>query len=116
MNALRAESALDENINIEEKTPAGVAACGKQSAQPNQQKPPSKGKRKCSGRGGKKNSKQGKKPGKKSGGGTNQDKEETRTCYHCGEGGHLKPNCPHRDDSSGDGDVGSGSATSEQKR
>ncbi|KAK1939392.1 hypothetical protein P3T76_008776 [Phytophthora citrophthora] len=35
MNALRAESALDEKIGAEEQKPAGVAACGKQSKQQN---------------------------------------------------------------------------------
>ncbi|EEY59684.1 uncharacterized protein PITG_12273 [Phytophthora infestans T30-4] len=87
MNALRAESALDEKINIEEQTSVDVAACGKRSTQLNHQKPPGKGKRKRSGREGKESSKQGNKPGKKAGGGTNQDKQNTRTCYHCGKVG-----------------------------
>lgn len=113
MNALRAESALDEKMGAEEKKAAGVAACGKGQKQ---------GKRKRGGRG--KNKSKDQKDDNKSG------RKETRTCYGCGEVGHIRPNCPNKkrkedkdeddDDSSDDRAAGVGPrvhfATSERKR
>ncbi|OWY94316.1 polyprotein [Phytophthora megakarya] len=110
MNALRAESALDEKIGAEEKK---VAACGQGQKQ---------GKRKRGGRG--KNKSKDQKDDNKGG------KKETRTCYGCKEVGHIRPNCPNKkrkedkdeddDDSSDDRAAGVGPrvrfATSERKR
>ncbi|GMF24220.1 unnamed protein product [Phytophthora fragariaefolia] len=95
MNALRAESALDEKIGVEEQKPAGVAACGRKAAQQKQQREnQGKRKRKRGGGGGKKEGKQdSKRKGKKNG------KGDTRTCFNCGEVGHLRGNCPYRDSS-----------------
>eukprot|EP00644_Phytophthora_capsici_P014768 jgi/Phyca11/573417/estExt2_Genewise1.C_PHYCAscaffold_530191 len=108
MNALRAESALDEKMGLDEQKPVGVAACEKQSKQKQ-----GKGKRK---RGHAKS-----KPTESSSSG--KKKKETRTCYGCGEVGHIRPNCPKRnqakdsDDDSVDGRAGGeDSAESERKR
>ncbi|GMF25089.1 unnamed protein product [Phytophthora fragariaefolia] len=110
MNALRAESALDEQMGTENLKPAGIAACGKKIKPPKEKKQsPAKGKRKRSGHG--KRQKDGKPGGKKS------DKQETRTCYHCGEAGHIRPNCPNRDDDSSDDQAAeTQTAISERKR
>lgn len=110
MNALRAESALDEKMGAEEQKPAGIAACGNSSAQSKEKKQDQgKGKRKKGARG--KKQKYDKQLGKKSG------KQKTRTCFHCGKVGHLRSNCPNRDeDSSDDQEMGSQTAISERKR
>ncbi|KAE8989640.1 hypothetical protein PR001_g21721 [Phytophthora rubi] len=110
MNALRAESALDEKMGAEEQKPAGIAACGNPSGQPKEKKQDQgKDKRKKGARG--KKQKDDKQLGKKSG------KQETRTCFHCGKVGHLRANCPNRDeDSSDDQEMGSQTAISERKR
>jgi hypothetical protein len=94
MNALRAESALDERVACEaEARPAHVCSCGKQakddSAKPKPSGNPSKGKQN---RGkGRYKAKQKKEEGKQNG-----KKKETRTCHECGEVGHLRANCPDR--------------------
>ncbi|GMF23407.1 unnamed protein product [Phytophthora fragariaefolia] len=111
MNALGAESALDEKIGVEEQKPAGVAACGRKAAQQKQQREnQGKRKRKRGGGGGKKEGKQdSKRKGKKNG------KGDTRTCFNCGEVGHLRVNCPYRDSSDEEKD-NTGFATSDRKR
>ncbi|KAE9198903.1 hypothetical protein PF002_g6981 [Phytophthora fragariae] len=113
MNALRAESALDEKIGTEEQKPVGVAACGKKSTPPKQkQDNQGRAKRKRAGR--KNHQKEGKQGSRSNA--KKSDKEEPRTCFHCGEVGHLRPNCPERADSSDDESAGKGFATSERKR
>ncbi|KAG6623565.1 Retrovirus-related Gag-pol Polyprotein [Phytophthora cinnamomi] len=79
MNALRAESALDEKIGAEEQNPADVAACGKKSAPQKQQKDSQgRSKRERAGRG-KKNQNEGKQGSKSSS--KKSEKEETRTAF-----------------------------------
>ncbi|KAE8991972.1 hypothetical protein PR001_g21073 [Phytophthora rubi] len=94
MNALRAESALDERVTYEtDAKPAHVCSCGKQAKDDSaKQKPsgnPSKGKQN-KGKGrykAKPKNEEEKQSGKK---------KETRSCYECGEVGHLRANCPSR--------------------
>ncbi|GMF18004.1 unnamed protein product [Phytophthora fragariaefolia] len=111
VNALRAKSALDEKIGVEEQKPAGVAACGKKAAQQKQQREnQGKRKRKRGGGGGKK---EGKQDSKRSG--KNNGKGDTQTCLNCGEVGHVRVNCLYRDSSDEEKD-NTGFATSDRKR
>ncbi|OWZ03368.1 hypothetical protein PHMEG_00024915 [Phytophthora megakarya] len=89
MNALRAESALDECVAVEAgANPANVCSCGKQAKDDSQQS--------------KHNANQSKSKQKKGKGrykakqmNEGEKKQETRTCHECGEVGHIHPNCPH---------------------
>ncbi|GMF20475.1 unnamed protein product [Phytophthora fragariaefolia] len=111
MNALRTESALDDNIGVEEQKSAGVDACGRKAAQQNQQRENrGKSKLKRGGGGGKKEGEQSdKQKGKKSG------KGDTWACFNRSKIGHLRVKCPYRD-SSDEEKVDKGFATSERKR
>ncbi|GMF39837.1 unnamed protein product [Phytophthora fragariaefolia] len=106
-NYIFARAEFYSHVNLK---PAGIAACGKETKPPKEKKQsPAKGKHKRSGHG--KRQKDGKPGGKKSG------KQETRTCYHCGESGHIRPNCPNRDDDSSDDQAAeTQTAISERKR
>ncbi|KAE9070628.1 hypothetical protein PF007_g26875 [Phytophthora fragariae] len=90
MNALRAESALDERVACEEESkPAHICSCGKQAQDDSQQSKKNKSKGKQQKGKGRYKSKQQNEERKQAG-----KKKETRTCYECGEAGHLRANCP----------------------
>ncbi|KAE9346038.1 hypothetical protein PR003_g7637 [Phytophthora rubi] len=100
MNALRAESALDERVAYEaDAKPAHVCSCGKQTKDDSAKQKPSGSQSK-----GKPQKGKGRyKPKQKNEGGKQPDKKkETRTCYECGEVGHLRANCPSRKTDSSD--------------
>ncbi|GMF44882.1 unnamed protein product [Phytophthora fragariaefolia] len=90
MNALRAESALDERVACEEESKsARICSCGKQGRDDSQQSKKNKTK-------GKQQKGKGRYKSKQQNEGRKQvdKKEETRKCYECGEAGHLRANCP----------------------
>ena len=115
MNALRAESALDEKLGAGEMKTVGISACGKAITHVNRNKSHhGMAKRNRVGGGGANIQNKGKPCGrleKKKG-----DKQETQTCYRCGEVGHLRPNCPNRENSSDDGIASSSNISYERKR
>ncbi|KAJ8577571.1 hypothetical protein ON010_g1640 [Phytophthora cinnamomi] len=98
MNALRAESALDERVACEEESkPAHICSRGKQAQNDSQQSKKNQNKGKQQKGKGRYKSKQPNEARKQTG-----RKKETRTCYKCDEVGHLPANCPSQKSDSAD--------------